>query len=1292
MKKLQKFLSLILVFSVLMSLMAFSAGAVGISKDKTADWHDDSQTIADVTLSVPGEHTQLGVDIIYIMGAFLAADQVESDLMINSLMDTFAEIIATGTPVNFGVVPFSTNDQAVMELTTFATAEDLAGLPAKLSKAIEDAAVVYGGENMENALLTAKRMLSGSTLKDHPERQHIVLVATGHTYFFNAGEKNDTFATVPVNLTDNNGNALNKLFWTFRAWMQARHKITGSYPVPKAYYGEGKNGWSDYWADIQKWAAADIEAGDKVTYILKEDYGTFYNKNASLRDSTYKAYYGYIGDASAEQIANSVVIKPGTSVTNSSVQHAILYERAMYEAYQCFRGMQAEGINCYAIYKEMKPLYTNGYVSSENPWTTDYIGHCFMNELAGGEAVNYSNAKDKSFFDPIKKEILYTCGAGSYVEDYIGYENNANDGYNFDFMVDGKITLTVGTTEYTTAKLDVPNGDATASYTFTAPGAETATFTLDYFEGNLKETEKFIWTFGEDIQNFAPASLNYQVELVECRMPEGTAAAGYIVETNQNATLYPVDGEAEAFPVPELTVLPMYTVKYEYVGVIPENVPALPETKEYLAGVNVNVAKLPALAGYTFFGWQNPHTDATAFQMPAHDITLTGYWLPVNDFIDPPIGIKTDVEKGEYQYDVSISVPGDGEAVKIHDEVILVLDGSYSVDKEWPKMKENIIQIGEKVLGGAGRTQMTIIAFGMGDNIFAEGIKTVDELKVKLDNMPLPGNLLFGRSSTNCEVGFTGAMKYIESKKNELSKVDVIYISDFGVNTDETESVFHFAQSPWKKTFGQAGSLVGALEVEIEMMQYYKDEINASAAFTEVFGENVDLAALMAELDTIVLTRHRSWNIPTSVNEESALYAKVVAWAEKVYADVFNEAGLNVNDKYPISVVERAFVTYDNEHSTHIQEAFYNVTMGRGYSDMYTRSDAAGEKLAAMELVNELYLIRYANHSRGWWAKEVTGAQYYSAASVADLSSVITPLASTLSQTNYTNVVITDYMSKWVILDPSSIYIKNDTTGEIIWTVADGWMEGIDPLTSKTPVIVEVVENNQYIADDGETAETNVNGVLYKLTWNVKDDCLLRADNYSLHYTVTVDIDEPGFVAGKEYPANGHTYVDYEIGGHNPIDVPNVTTPAYTVTYLNGEIVLQETNAHLTGDNIPTCGEPASYVSGDYTFTFSHWSLRSGTEGDNKTVGTTDLVYVAVFTSTPNETEEEEIPDESTPLTPAPSEDEEEIEDEKVPLTPNPNESPKTGDSTVLICAVIGVLASAALAVLVLTKKRNFIA
>ena len=611
-----------------------------------------------------------------------------------------------------------------------------------------------------------------------------------------------------------------------------------------------------------------------------------------------------------------------------------------------------------------------------------------------------------------------------------------------------------------------------------------------------------------------------------------------------------------------------------------------------------------------------------------------------NDIVDPPIGIKTSVEKGDYQYDVTISVPGDGEAVKIHDEIILIIDASYSCDEEWGDMKNNIIQIGEKVLGGAGRTQMTVISFGMGDYVVAEGVKSVEQLNALLPE--LPGGLLYGRSSTNCESGFTGAMEYIEGKRAELSKVDVIYISDFGVNTDETERVF----DDWKTLATKFGPLLVAQSAFENGVNY---GTNLPDAFS-LFGTRFEGMTREQILNAVFVDK------TVTISDEEYL-----AFGDQLWADVYEHSGLTRGTAYPISTVERAFVKYDKDHESYIQDIFYYTTYnskGVTYGDRHNRSIAAGEQLAAMPIVNELYMVRYGNHSQGWWAEKVDSAKYYSATSVADLMSVLSPMVDELSQTNYTNVVITDYMSKWVILDPTSIYIKNDTTGQIIWTVAGGWKEGVEPLTPETPIIVEEVESNQYVADDGKTVETNESGVLYMITWNVKDDCLLRTDNYSLHYVVTVDVDEPGFVAGTEYPANGHTYVEYEEDGRNDIEVPDVTIPAYTVTYLNGDVIMQETDAHMTGDMIPGCEDPEDYIDGDYSYTFVGWELVEGIEGAENTVGTTDLVYKAVY-------EAELI---------------EEIPDPDVPLGP-----PQTGDASI-IWMVLSVMSGTGL---VLLKKRE---
>ena len=607
--KMKKLLALVLALCMIlsqMSMMAFAEGEEGgttietdrkmVNGDKTATDLDENFN-SDVTLKIPGEVEQLGVDIIYIMGAFIAASEVETDLMINSLYDTFVEIVSAGTPVNFGVVPFSSDNKAVMELTTFATVEELETLPDKLAEAIEKAAIAYGGENMENALQTAKRMFSESPLAEHPERQHLVMVSTGHTYNFNSGEKNNLFSTVPVAINDSKG--LNKLFYGFKAWMQARNANPNTYPIPKAFtkYMDSRD-WDAYWEQIEIWAAADVEAeksGERnLVYVIRDTtddsftYNNWYTTDYLNQDASGSKYGSmglYIHTAVDPnfKFEDAVEVKAGSLGTSldkidDSAKHAISYERAMWEAYNFINDeITGSGINFYPIYQAMKPQYSNGIWSNNtvNPdgskwnygvtWTNQYIGHSFMNMLAGGEAVNYSEATDKTFFDPIKAEILYCVSAGSTVTDYIGYDADEKEGYNFDFVLGAEnLKLTVGDKVYSVAEVESAEG-VTATYEFTAPDGETATFKLEYYYGTGTDDEYFIWTLNENISKYRQVALTYKVNLKE----KSAVVGKHTANTNIDAYLEPVDsegnkGEKEYFPEPTVEYKNVYTVTVNY--------------------------------------------------------------------------------------------------------------------------------------------------------------------------------------------------------------------------------------------------------------------------------------------------------------------------------------------------------------------------------------------------------------------------------------------------------------------------------------------------------------------------------------------------------------------------------------------------------------------------------------------------------------------------------------------------------------------------------------------------------
>ena len=62
-----------------------------------------------------------------------------------------------------------------------------------------------------------------------------------------------------------------------------------------------------------------------------------------------------------------------------------------------------------------------------------------------------------------------------------------------------------------------------------------------------------------------------------------------------------------------------YTVTYVYEGTVPADAPELPADTMYKYGAAVDIADDPAVAGYTFSGW-----DHDGFDMPAEDVVITG--------------------------------------------------------------------------------------------------------------------------------------------------------------------------------------------------------------------------------------------------------------------------------------------------------------------------------------------------------------------------------------------------------------------------------------------------------------------------------------------------------------------------------------------------------------------------------------------------------------------------------------------------------------------------------------------
>ena len=492
------------------------------------------------------------------------------------------------------------------------------------------------------------------------------------------------------------------------------------------------------------------------------------------------------------------------------------------------------------------------------------------------------------------------------------------------------------------------------------------------------------------------------------------------------------------------------------------------------------------------------------------------------------------------RFEINIEVPG-GDAEVKHDEIILMVDGSYSMDNEWPAMKNAITEIGKTVLDGSGHTVLTLMAFGMGDNEVLVHVKTVDELVSALGE--LPGNLLYGRSSTNCEAGFTGVAEYIANHDESLGEVDVIFISDGNVNTDETPRAFDANWQTWTK-FGALTVAQAAFEGTVTYGE------NLPAAFTAVFGDRFD-GMTGEEILTAAFTNGE-------VTDEEFL-----AFAEQLWTDVYAYSGLTRGEAYPVSDAERAFVKYDKENGSYIQDLFYYTTYKSAYvtyGDRWTRTPAAAEALAAMDQVKNLYVVDYDGYT-AWMDTGITNekATFVQSDGIAGLLTALESTLEELSKTPYNDVVVTDYMSKWVLLDPVTIRVV-DGNGNVIAVFdaenspkdADGnytaylykWV-GEALCENKAPIVLELVPESEYEAG-GADVIGNVDGPIYRITWNLKDGPLMRNEAFKLQYEVIINTEEPGFEYDKDYPANGNTYAEYIDGNgeKNKVDikVPEIVT------------------------------------------------------------------------------------------------------------------------------------------------------
>ena len=484
------------------------------SKSKTATElavDSSGNLTSEITLSLPSKEEKLDSDIVFVMdkSSCSAATAAKMEELLGKLD---ASLQHTQSRVNLALVAFDGKAHEIYPLTEFAS-DQIDAIKEKVTSGIPKTDKV-SGTNMHAGLLAAKQLLDQDTSVS-ANRKYVITVTDGLTRLFNGsdGKVKDIYYRGQY--------SYGGFYGMIGEWSNFRFGNEAFNP-PAGWT------WQAYWKDVQNWVAKD---GDKYVHDF-ETYG-----NDASGKVTDPASFAHLTDTGED----------------SASSHAMVVDRAVYEAYKAYESMVNSGYRCYAV-----EIGNSGF------------GKAFLdalNNLAGN-----SSTVD---FDKITNAILYLVGAGSTVTDQIGCKEGD---YNFDLVDPAKMTLSIDDAEGSIKTYDAEKIDEN-HYGFLPQSDGTYAYEAVYTPGDKKTGEQIKWTINVPVTNFQHVSLNYQVKLTNPKTKAGTYGQkdfngdGIVdgtktavdpsraIYTNTSAVLVPVDsagktGASEAFDKPSVS----YTV------------------------------------------------------------------------------------------------------------------------------------------------------------------------------------------------------------------------------------------------------------------------------------------------------------------------------------------------------------------------------------------------------------------------------------------------------------------------------------------------------------------------------------------------------------------------------------------------------------------------------------------------------------------------------------------------------------------------------------------------------------
>ncbi len=567
-----------------------------------------------------------------------------------------------------------------------------------------------------------------------------------------------------------------------------------------------------------------------------------------------------------------------------------------------------------------------------------------------------------------------------------------------------------------------------------------------------------------------------------------------------------------------------------------------------------------------------------------------------------------------------------------HNEVVLMIDASTSNGANWNKIKDMLIGIGDDLLDGSGKYQISLMGFAFSDKLVVTGIKSKEELDAVLKRDDL--NFMYGRSSSNAEAGVVGVKEYLESIEN-LNEATVIFVSDSRTNMSEEEMPWENycddANAGWRYRGMSVASLASMLVTGYEIPNILEKGIT-NPATKAVFGFDYDslvknylkedsakefLELKKSELVTLeetVANDGSEANIKKRDDKKTEVERteKVIAnfkdgvytksfdkelagvitgilgdipydivldkaaedsnayktWSNAIWKDAYEQAGLvyGKDKAYPISVVEQALVDYEKKNNYVIADVFYYMIFGYSSPNKFVdgkdngkRASIATEALAGMKNVTDVYMIGYGGSAEKSWMNPASGhknavtnekIKYLHLNNVSESMELSKPIVDDIEETGYFDAVVTDYLSKWGLLQLESIklfkeeeiiYQFNKETGDYEWLIPED-----ERPVKGNPIEVSIISEDE-LEQAGKDVVGNTNGEVYKIVWKIKDGELLKTDKYHIEYEVKLDVEEEGFEYDAEYPTNGESVVGYSPKEGQEAIVENIYIPSVSM-------------------------------------------------------------------------------------------------------------------------------------------------